>query len=515
MGRTDLEPARERRLGSSRPGPGASGALPLGLAAALVFFAGGAVLIIEVVALRLVAPYVGVTLQTSSAVIGVALAAIAVGAWSGGRLADLREPRRLLPITLVLAGIATAGVLPLVRLAGPILQSDDPVSVTLLAFITVFTPCVFLAAVTPMVVKLQLRDLARTGTMVGRLSGLGTLGAIVATFVTGFVLLALFPTSAIVVGLGLATFLLGLGLGFTPGAWRRPPPALFALAVLAVGLLPLLPSPCAVETAYHCARVVHDPARPSGRVLVLDTLLHSYVDLADPTYLQFPYVQAIASVADVMRPPGQPLSALHLGAGGLTVPRYLAATRPGSASRVLEVDARVIALDRAQLGLQPAASLQIDIRDARVGLAEEVDGARDVVVGDAFGGIAVPWHLTTRELAADIRRVLRPDGIYAVNVIDHPPNRFIQAEVTTIGSVFPNLAIVAPEGALANRSGGNFVIVASGAALPLTALRRRLQERGTPVVVSSGGDAARFGDGAQILTDDQAPVDQLLTPHAR
>jgi MFS family permease len=151
--------------------PAAEASLHPRLAAALVFFASGAVLVIEVVALRLVAPYVGVTLQTSSAVIGVALAAIALGAWTGGRLADLAGPRRLIAPNLVVAGLVTCLTLPLVRLAGPILASSDPLTVTLLAFIAVFAPCVFLAAVPPMVVKLQLRDLHRTGTVVGRLSG--------------------------------------------------------------------------------------------------------------------------------------------------------------------------------------------------------------------------------------------------------------------------------------------------------------------------------------------------------
>src|SRR3984893_19289571 len=206
--------------------PAAEASLHPRLAAALVFFASGAVLVIEVVALRLVAPYVGVRVQTSSAVIGVALAAIALGAWTGGRLADLTGPRRLIAPNLVVAGLVTCLTLPLVRLAGPILASSDPLTVTLLAFIAVFAPCVVLAAVPPMVVKLQLRDLHRTGTVVGRLSGIGTLGAIVATFLTGFVLLAAAPTSLIFLSVGGAAVVVGLVLGLTPGGWRRPPATL-------------------------------------------------------------------------------------------------------------------------------------------------------------------------------------------------------------------------------------------------------------------------------------------------
>jgi len=491
--------------------PRRSPAYPPRLAAGLVFFASGAVLVLEVVALRLVAPYVGITLQTNSAVIGVALAAIATGAWAGGRLADDVDPRRLVPGTLVFAGAVTMLTLPLVRVVGPEMQSSDPLTATALAFIGVFAPSAFLASVTPMVVKLQLGDLRRTGSVVGRLSGIGTLGAILATFVTGFVLVAALPSSVIVVGLGLLTLLIGVALAVAPGSRWRPPTALLLLGVFGAGLGVAVPSPCQSETAYHCARVVDDPARPDGRFLVLDTLLHSYVDVSDPTYLDFPYVQAIASVADVVRPPDQPISALHLGGGGLTVPRYLAATRPGTRSRVLEIDPGIIAFDRAHLGLRDLPGLTIDVGDARVNLESEPPAGRDLVVGDAFGGLAVPWHLTTREVVVELRRILRPDGVYAVNVIDFPPDRFVRAEVATIASVFPDVAIVADPTSLTGGGGGNYVIVASASPLPLDALRARLARRGSTLAVAAGDAVTRFAGDAMILRDDYAPVDQLLT----
>jgi len=270
-----------------------------------------------------------------------------------------------------------------------------------------------------------------------------------------------------------------------------------------------------VETAYHCARVVDDPARSTGRLLVLDNLVHSYVDERDPTYLSLAYVQVIASVADVVSPPGQPLSALHLGAGGLTIPRYLAATRPGSVSRVLEIDGGVPGLDRAELLPQPIPGVQVDIGDARVRLAREQSNTRDLVVGDAFGGLAVPWHLTTLEVTTEIARVLRRDGIYAVNVIDFPPDAFVRAEVATIAAVLPNVALVGPPDGLAGRAGGNFVVVASAGQLPLTALSRRLAQRRTPVEVAGRDATRRFAAGSPVLRDDYAPVDQLITRPAR
>jgi spermidine synthase len=504
------EPEPERP-DADPPAPREPRAYPPRLAAALVFFASGAVLVLEIVALRLVAPYVGITLQTNSAVIGVALAAIATGAWAGGRLADDVDPRRLVPGALVFGGVVTMLTLPLVRVIGPEMQSSDPLTATALAFIGVFAPSAFLASVTPMVVKLQLGDLRRTGSVVGRLSGIGTLGAILATFVTGFVLVAALPSSVIVVGLGLLTLLAGVALAVAPGSRWRPPVVLLLLGVLGAGLGVAVPSPCQTETAYHCVRAVADPARPAGRFLVMDTLLHSYVDVGDPTYLAFPYVQAIASVADVMRPPGQPVSALHIGGGGLTLPRYLAATRPGTRSRVLEIDGGVIAFDRAYLALGSVPGLTIDVGDARVQLAGEPSAGRDLVVGDAFGGLAVPWHLTTREVVLQVRRILRPGGIYAVNVIDFPPNAFARAEVATIASVLPNLAIIADSSALRGSGGGNFVVVASSSPLAVAAIAARLAQRKSTLAVASGDAVSRFRAGATILRDDYAPVDQLLT----
>ncbi|HZN20811.1 MAG TPA: fused MFS/spermidine synthase [Micromonosporaceae bacterium] len=524
----------------TRPEP-----LPPWLAAAMVFLASGAVLVLEIVGLRLVGPYVGVTLQTSSAVIGVALAAIAYGAWLGGWLADRYPPRHLLAPALVLAAVTTAVTLPVVRYAGEILRGSAAAGVLLLTALATFVPCALLSTVPPLVVKLQLGDLGQTGRVVGRLSSIGTLGAITATLGTGFVLVAALPSSVIVLTLAVLLGAAGLALGWhlrrpapagLPGPARRTGPAGRTRAVVAVaglagaGLVAVAPDPCDVETAYHCARVVADPARPTGRLLVLNSARHSYVDLADPRHLEFEYVQWIGALADVLAPPARPLAALHLGGGGFTLPRYLAATRPGGSNVVLELDGELVELDRAELGLRDFPGLRVEVGDARVGLAGEAAGAYDLAVGDAFGHLVVPWHLATRELVTDVRRVLRPAGCYALNVIDYPPGRFVRAEVATVAAVFPYVALVAPESAVNGGSGANFVILGSAAPLPLAALRDRLAaraadaaasggdpaapgdpaERVEPVRVLAGAELAAFVGGARVLTDDHAPVDQLL-----
>jgi MFS family permease len=480
--------------------------LPPRLAAALVFFASGAVLVLEIVGLRLVGPYVGVTLQTSSAVIGVALGAIAYGAWAGGWLADRLDPRRLLGPALLLAALATSVTVPLVRYAGEVLRGTDAANVLLLALLALFPPAALLAAVTPLVVKLQLSDLAQTGRVVGRLSSIGTLGAITATLATGFLLVAALSTTTIVLVLAASLALVGLLLLWRygqPGGSARLRATLTAAGIVAAGFTAIAPTPCDIETAYHCARVTTDPARPSGRVLWLNSARHSYVDLSDPEHLEYGYTQWIALVAEL----SSPRDVLHLGGGGGTLPRYLA-SKVGD-QLILELDPRLIALDRARLGLRTGPALRVRTGDGRALLAAEPDASRDLLIGDAFGHLVVPWHLTTRELMADVRRVLRPGGVYAQNIIDGRPRRFARAMTATAAAVFRYVAVIAPPAALDGRRGGsNFVLVASDSPLPLDRLALAVGAAPRPAAVRDG---RQFAAGARILTDDHAPVDTLVT----
>jgi MFS family permease len=169
-------------------------------AAALVFGASASVLVVELVALRLLAPYLGLTLETNTIVIGLALAAIAMGSWAGGRLADRISPRYALGPLLAVSGVAVAATPFAVRGAG--LISDALLMTT--AGLAIIVPGALLAAVTPMVTKLRLRSLSETGTVVGQVAGIDTAGAIVGTVVTGFVLISRVPVSGIMVGLGAA-----------------------------------------------------------------------------------------------------------------------------------------------------------------------------------------------------------------------------------------------------------------------------------------------------------------------
>ncbi|UYQ66222.1 fused MFS/spermidine synthase [Streptomyces peucetius] len=482
-------------------------------AAVLVFGSSAAVLVVEIVALRLLAPYLGLTLETSTMVIGIALTAIALGSWLGGRIADQVNPRRLVGPSLGVSGAVVAFTPAVLRTTA----EWAPAMLLLIASLTILVPGALLSAVTPIVTKLRLTSLAETGTVVGRLSGVGTVGAIAGTVLTGFVLVSRLPVSGILMGLGTLLVVGSALVEWRTRGWSSTP--VLTLVVVAGGLATMVaPGGCDTETKYHCVRVVADPDRGSGRTLVLDGLRHSYVDIEDPTFLQFTYVRAMASVVEAVFPEGEPLAVYHLGGGGLTFPRYLAATRPGTRSLVSEIDSEVVRVGRDRLGLGSVAGIEVRTEDGRLGLRRLAAGSRDLVVGDAFGGVSVPWHLTTVEAMADMRRVLDEDGVYVANLIDHGGLAFARAEVATLGETFEHVALVGEPTDIglvpaAAPGGGNMVVLASNRSVDLRAVQEALDARQTGWKITTGDDLVSWTGDAELLTDDYAPVDQLLQPY--
>ena len=479
---------------------------------ALVLWSSAAVLVVELVALRLLAPYLGLTLETNTLVIGIALAAIAYGSWAGGRAADRIAPQRLLMPLLLVSGAVVALTPFLVRGSASVAEGSLLVPV---AGLCILVPGAALSAVTPIVTKLRLESLERTGEVVGRLSGLSTLGAIAGTVVTGFVLISRVPVGVILVGLGATLVAAGLLVGPWSAVWRPAAAAALVVGLGGAGAASGVGG-CDAETVYHCAQVAPDPERESGRVLVLDGVRNSYVDLADPTTLDFAYVRALAAAVETGYPDRDddaPLAAHHLGGGGITLPRWLEQVRPGSTSTVSEIDRGVVELDRARLGLETSEALQVRVEDGRTALEALEPGSLDLVVGDAFGGVSVPWHLTTREALGEIRGSLAPGGRYGVNLIDHGPLAFARAEVATLRTVFEHVAVAADPAVLDRTDGGNLVVLASDEPLETEAWRAALEERDTGWDVLEGEGLDAWVGDAEVLTDDYAPVDQLLTPY--
>jgi MFS family permease len=473
----------------------------------VVLVSGAAILVVETLSTRLVAPYVGLTLESTTAVIGVALAGIAAGASLGGRWADVLPPRRVAAGALAVGGLGVLAVQPLVRVLGPALGPGAYAAILLVGASTLVSVTA-LAMVTPAITRARLAHVEGSGTVIGQLSAAATVGSLAGVFLAGFVLVALLPVAAILLVTAGACLLLA---AVTAGSRSRA--AVTGTAVTAAVLAAVMvavPGRCDADTVYYCARVEVDPARPSERVLVLDDLSHSAVDLADPSRLRFAYTQRFADAIDAAVPAREPVDAVHLGGGGFTMPRWLAVTRPGSTSTVLEVDRGVVELGRRELGVADIQGLDTQVGDARTLLAGMPAASADVVVGDAFGARSVPWHLATAEFAADVHRVLRHDGVYVLNVIDRDPWRLLAAEAATLVQRFPHVAMLASPEQLAPGGGGNVVLVASDLPIDTAGLAAMAARRGEPGSVH-GVDATRaFAAGAPVLTDAWAPVDQLM-----
>ncbi len=307
--------------------------LPDWFAIALVTGTSAAVLVLEILAGRVLAPYVGVNLETYTAIIGTILAGIALGARLGGAAADHVDPRRLIPLLLIVGGALAVSSIPIVSFLGGTAGAGGRGAPSVLLAAAGFLPAAaVLSAVPPAVIKLQLRDLDRTGHVVGRLSAWSTGGAIAGTFIAGFVLVAYAAVSTLIVSVGLTLVVAGV---LVAAVSRRSETqellAAGALVALCVGGMVLVEQPCDVQSSYYCISIESASDRADGRVLVLDDLRHSYVALDDPTHLEFWYVRQIVGAIETLAPDG-PLDVIALGGGAMTVPRYLAVTRPESAA---------------------------------------------------------------------------------------------------------------------------------------------------------------------------------------
>ncbi|WP_017592461.1 spermidine synthase [Nocardiopsis potens] len=250
--------------------------------------------------------------------------------------------------------------------------------------------------------------------------------------------------------------------------------------------------------------LLRDADRADSWLLVVDGTPQSHVDLADPTHLDFEYVRRLGHVADLAAPAGRPIEAFHLGAGALTLARYIAATRPGSRQRAVDIDADLVELVRRELPLDRRAGIRVGIGDARAWLAERRDGTADLVVCDVFAGARTPAALTTAEFHADAARVLRPGGVFAVNVADGGRLAHTRAQLATAATAFAHTALIAEPSVLRGRRFGNLVLAASDRPLPVDELGRRAHRDPDMARLVCGPDLERFTAGTAPVRDGAA-----------
>ena len=484
----------------------------------LVFLSSACIMVIELVASRLIATRVGVSLHTWTAVIGVFLGGISLGNYVGGRLADRYASSRLLGVILALASLTSLLIL---WLNNDLHEVGLSPAIPLMVWVVLYVAAVFLlpsallGCVAPIAVKAGVTDLERTGRTVGAIYAWSSVGSIVGTFVTGFLLIPWLGTKNVI--LSVACLLLLLALWFLADApWRQRLSRLslvvilFGLSLAGLSASGYLRSECLSETSYFCINV--ETVELDGRTvheLLLDRLVHSYTDLEDPTHLVYGYELTYAGLMQPLTERKPDFDAFFVGGGGYTLPRYLEATLPESRVVVAEIDPGVTQVAQSRLGLTSDTRIETHNVDARNFLLRETRPASyDLVFGDAFNDYSVPYHLTTLEFDRLVARALREEGLYLANIIDGGPHgRFLRAFVRTVQQVFPHVLVIPSTPEWRDTIRTTFVIAASRRPLDWS----RIPEGFEPLSDDALRDYMAL-EPPLLLTDDRVPVDNLMAP---
>jgi MFS family permease len=480
-----------------------------------VFITSALVLVVEIVAARLIAPFVGVSLYSWTAIIGVVLAGLSLGNWLGGVWADRGAGQRGAGFILLLASISVFAVLLILPRLGAPLQ-DAPLGLAGLSLVLAgalfFTPAALLGVLTPLLTTLALRLSDRTGHIVGLMHALAALGSILGTFVTGFWLVQWVGSRDIIVGTASLLLLLAVPLL----GWRKGlAGAAVAVLVGAASVSTLgYATPCERESSYFCLRVVDSSGEaPFGeaRSLVLDHLLHGTNHREEPQLVLAPYLHLMDELAAWHTAERGGAQYFFAGGGAYTLPRAVRSRDAQAGIVVAEIDPVVTELAARRLFVDPS---QFEVRhtDARVALRSDPEGRYDVIVGDVFHDIAIPYHLVTREFANLVRQRLRPDGIYLLNVIDaYPDPRLVKAMTKTLGTTFSDVQVWLEE--LPEDPGRvTYVLSARNTGPPLPELhsaRRGMPRQWQPVtseLLANGLPLAEL----PVISDDLAPVERLL-----
>jgi spermidine synthase len=515
MSGSRFEPDTETTSGPEMEGVSRRALFLYGL---IVFLSSAVVMILEITAGRLIAPYVGVSLYSWTSIIGVVLAGLSLGNWAGGVWVDAGGGDREAGLALAAAAVATLGVVLMLTLVAPAVQAQPLGLMTasfLLALGLFFVPATCLGLVAPMLTTLALRRDPRAGRVVGRMHALAALGSIVGTFAAGFVLIQYFGTRAVIVGAGAGLLALSL-----PLLWASRGVAVamlfLAMLVLAVGTVRQgLATPCDEESQYYCIRVVDFSGAPllgETRTLVLDHLIHGISHGPDGTLLFAPYAHLMDElIRQHLGPRAGAASYFFAGGGSYSQPRATVTAFPDARVVVAELDPAVTRVAEESLFLA-GDEVTVMHTDARLALSAAAPGTFEVVVGDVFHDVALPYHLTTVEYAALVRSRLKMNGIYVLNVVDvFPDARLVKSIMKTLAVEFRQVDVWL-EGIPGGQSRVTYVISATDGPEPPLQLASahglaRTWYRVTEPMVKSGTPMSAL----PVLTDDFVPVERLVS----
>lgn len=506
-------------------------------AVATVLASNTAFMVYEMGVSRVVSMEFGSSIYTWTTVIGVVLAGISLGNWAGGRLADRRRSPAVLSAIFAASGAAVTLALALNLAASwlrmnifPLAMLSWPVQIVLHTVLAFFPPCVFIGLVSPVVVRRLLDAGAPPGRAVGVIYAWGAVGGIAGTFAAGYALVPWAGALPVISGTAAALALVAL-------AWRPGPVSGAALALtglvflgavlpvpVAAGLGELAgsrlrtPDNCVYEDESRYSRIVvrQSPNNPDIRNMFLDKLLHSQKDMSAPARLLYDYEKVYEGITNKCFPPPAPLRVLVLGGGGYAMPHYFELVRPGSRVVVAEIDPAVTEAAHAAFGLPRDTSIEIHNSDARTVVSDLLAAgerrAFDVIQGDSFNDYTVPYHLTTVEFTRMVSELLDDNGVYMINFIDHLRHgRFLASLVKTCSEVFPHVYVLNTKWPADVRD--TFILVNAKKPLMLSDLPLRLQAafnyRG---VLLTPEMLREIEPGGVLLTDDYAPVENLLAP---
>lgn len=507
---------------------------PLWKANIIAFNSSFCVMVIELLAARILAPYIGVSLYTWTSIIGIILAGIALGNYLGGKIADrYASPLVLLAIFLA-GGLGTIAIVPITK---AVASADLFGSLPLMAnfvmktFSIFFLPAIILSMVSPVVIKMTLADPGRTGRVVGTIYAFSTTGSIAGTFLTGFYLILWFGTRTVVWLDAAALMATGIFAWFcwkVPGRWQ---PSLRNIAIWTVTILVLLASALLfhfrgdwqehyTRESNYFAIQVHD-SEGGVRVLSLDHLIHSYVKPNDPTYLKYEYLKIFEEMVryDSTITGNSSPRVLHLGGGGYSFPRFLETVYTGSVNEVVEIDPAVTQVAHEELGLPVNTSIRTYNQDARLFLIQrDTPEKYDFVIGDVFNDCSTPYHLTTLEFDRLIKSNMAEGGTYLVNIIDdYRQGRYMPSFVHTLQQTFKYVYII---GTLENwelQGISTFVIAATDRPIDPVDYRKFVTANGAKRATGYIMDETRMEEFLAkrdpiLLTDDHVPTDILVAP---
>ncbi len=500
-----------------------------------LFLASAGALVIEIVAGRILAPYVGMSLYTWTAIIAVVLAGLSIGHWIGGRLAgaDQRSCYTRLAATLALAALFTALSLVLLRVLSPLVLGSglDPVlGIVLLTGALFLFPSLFVGVVSPILTKMAVDSASSApGQAIGQMFAAGAAGSIAGTLVAGYLFISWIGSTGTVLSIAVLYAVLAGVFAVCARPGRAALAATFAaLAVFAVAValwgrtVRAWTSPCTEESDYYCIRVIDysgETGRPS-RLMVLDHLGHGINVADDPTLIVTPYLDLVDHLLRLRLAPREDtaFTAFFIGGGAYTLPRAWASAYPAARLMVAEIDPAVTRTAREEMWFEGSPRLAILHEDARVALRRLPRERRfDVVLGDAFKDIAIPTHLVSREFAHEIAKRLTPRGFYAVNVVDSgTAPRLLLSMARTLAAVFPVVEVWADRDALLGAARATYLLVAGRRATPTN----RILARRVPGRMWLRWPAAELAERLRladppVLSDDYAPVDRLVLPVLR